>query len=122
MKILFVASEAAPFIKTGGLADVAHSLPKALKKAGIDVRVIIPKYGKISDEFKEKMDHIAEFTVPVGWRNQYCGLDHLKHDGIDFYFMDNEYYFKRNEPYGHYDDGEIFSFFSRGVLESLKHI
>ncbi len=122
MKILFVASEAAPFLKTGGLADVAHSLPKSLKKSGVDIRVIIPKYGKISDEFKEQMDHVAEFTVPVGWRNQYCGLDHLKYDGIDFYFMDNEYYFKRNEPYGHYDDGEIFAFFSRGVLESIKHI
>ena len=122
MKILFVASEAAPFLKTGGLADVAHSLPKALKKAGTDIRVIIPKYGKISDEFKEQMDHIAEFTVPVGWRNQYCGLDHLKYDGIDFYFMDNEYYFKRNEPYGHYDDGEFFAFFSRGVLEAIKHM
>ena len=122
MKILFVASEAAPFLKTGGLADVAHSLPKALKKAGTDIRVIIPKYGKISDEFKSKMDHIAEFTVPVGWRNQYCGLDHLKHDGIDFYFLDNEYYFKRNEPYGHYDDGEIFAFFSRGVLEAIKYM
>ncbi len=169
MKVLFVASEAAPFLKTGGLADVAHSLPKYLKKSGVDIRVIMPKYGKISEEFKEKMDHIAEYTVPVGadvahslpkylkksgvdirvimpkygkiseefkekmdhiaeytvpvgWRNQYCGLDHLKHDGIDFYFMDNEYYFKRNEPYGHFDDGEIFSFFSRGVLESIKHI
>ncbi len=122
MKVLFVASEAAPFLKTGGLADVAHSLPKYLKKSGVDVRVIMPKYGKISDEFKEKMDHIAEYTVPVGWRNQYCGLDHLKYDGIDFYFMDNEYYFKRNEPYGHFDDGEIFSFFSRGVLESIKYI
>ena len=122
MKILFVASEAAPFLKTGGHADVAHSLPKSLKKSGVDIRVIIPKYGKISDEFKEQMDHVAEFTVPVGWRNQYCGLDHLKYDGIDFYFMDNEYYFKRNEPYGHYDDGEIFAFFSRGVLESIKHI
>lgn len=122
MKILFVASEAAPFLKTGGLADVAHALPKYLKKSGIDIRVIMPKYGKISDEFKSKMDHIAEYTVPVGWRNQYCGLEHIKYDGIDFYFMDNEYYFKRNEPYGHYDDGEIFSFFSRGVLESIKYI
>lgn len=122
MKILFVASEAAPFIKTGGLADVAQSLPKALKKLGVDVRVIIPKYEKISEEYKNKMEKVAKFTVPVGWRNQYCGLEHIKHDGVDFYFMDNEYYFKRNEPYGHYDDGEIFSFFSRGVLESIKHM
>ncbi|WP_163468971.1 glycogen synthase GlgA [Fusobacterium sp. IOR10] len=122
MKILFVASEAAPFIKTGGLADVAHSLPKALKKSKVDIRVIIPKYKKISSEYTEKMDKVGEFTVPVGWRNQYCGLYHLKYDGVDFYFMDNEYYFKRNEPYGHFDDGEIFSFFSRGVLESIKHM
>lgn len=122
MKVLFVASEAAPFLKTGGLADVALSLPKALKKSGIDIRVIMPKYGKIADEYKEKMEHLAEYTVPVGWRNQYCGLEHLKYDGIDFYFMDNEYYFKRNEPYGHFDDGEIFSFFSRGVLESIKYM
>ncbi len=122
MKVLFVASEAAPFLKTGGLADVALSLPKYLKKSGIDIRVIIPKYGKIADEFKNKMNHIAEYSVPVGWRNQYCGLDHIKYDGVDFYFIDNEYYFKRHEPYGHYDDGEIFSFFSRGVLESIKHI
>lgn len=120
MKILFVASEAAPFIKTGGLADVAHSLPKALKRSKIDIRVIIPKYNKIPSEFTSKMEHLGEFTVPVGWRNQYCGLEHLKYDGIDFYFLDNEYYFKRNEPYGHYDDGEIFSFFSRGVLEAIK--
>lgn len=122
MKVLFVASEAAPFIKTGGLADVAHSLPKALKKSKVDIRVIIPKYSKISPEYIDKMEHVAEFKVPVGWRNQYCGLEHLKYDGVDFYFMDNEYYFKRNEPYGHYDDGEIFSFFSRGVLEAIKYM
>lgn len=122
MKILFAASEAAPFLKTGGLADVALSLPKYLKKIDIDVRVIMPKYGKISEEFKSKMEKVMEFTVPVGWRNQYCGLEHLKYDGIDFYFLDNEYYFKRETPYGHFDDGEIFSFFSRGILESIKYM
>lgn len=122
MKILFAASEAAPFLKTGGLADVALSLPKYLKKLGVDIRVIMPKYGKISEEFKDKMDKISEFKVPVGWRNQYCGLEHLKYKNIDFYFLDNEYYFKRETPYGFYDDGEIFSFFSRGVLEAIKYI
>ena len=122
MKILFAASEAAPFLKTGGLADVALSLPKYLKKIDIDVRVIMPKYGKISEEFKSKMEKVMEFTVPVGWRNQYCGLEHLKYDGIDFYFLDNEYYFKRETPYGHFDDGEIFSFFSRGILEAIKYM
>ncbi|NME35088.1 MULTISPECIES: glycogen synthase GlgA [Fusobacterium] len=122
MKVLFAASEAAPFLKTGGLADVAYALPKALKKLNIDVRVIIPKYGKIAEEFKEKMEKIAEFKVPVGWRNQYCGLETLEYDGVTFYFLDNEYYFKRPEPYGHYDDGEIFTFFSRAILETLKYL
>lgn len=122
MKVLFAASEAAPFLKTGGLADVAYALPKALKKLNIDVRVILPKYGKISEEFKDKMEKITEFKVPVGWRNQYCGLESLEYDGITFYFLDNEYYFKRPEPYGHYDDGEIFTFFSRAILESLKYL
>ncbi len=94
MKVLFAASEAAPFIKTGGLADVAYALPKALKKIAVDVRVVLPKYGKISEEFKNKMKKIAEFRVPVGWRNQYCGLESLEYDGVTFYFLDNEYYFK----------------------------
>ena len=122
MKVLFAASEAAPFIKTGGLADVAYALPKALKKIAVDVRVVLPKYGKISEEFKNKMKKIAEFRVPVGWRNQYCGLESLEYDGVTFYFLDNEYYFKREEPYGHFDDGEIFTFFSRAILESIKYM
>ncbi len=122
MKILFVASEVAPFLKTGGLADVAYALPKELKKTGVDVRVILPKYGKIAKEYKDKMINLAEFNVKLGWRNQYCGLEYLKLDGIDFYFLDSEFYFKRGEPYGHYDDGEIFSFFSLGVLEAIKHM
>lgn len=122
MKVLFAASEAAPFLKTGGLADVAYALPKALKRIAVDVRVILPKYGKISDKFKSKMKKVAEFKVQVGWRNQYCGLETLEHDGVTFYFIDNEYYFKREEPYGHFDDGEIFTFFSRAVLESIKYL
>jgi starch synthase len=119
MKVLFVASEAYPFIKTGGLGDVAYALPKALRKLGIDVRVIIPKYEQIDNKYVERMEKISEFTIPVGWRNQYCGLLRLDENGIPFYFIDNEYYFKRAKAYGDYDDGEKFSFFSKAVLELL---
>lgn len=122
MKILLVASEAYPFIKTGGLADVAYALPRALKKLGADVRVIIPKYEDISSNYKNKMKHMESFSVNVGWRNQYCGLEYLKYDGIPFYFVDNEYYFKRKGAYGFYDDGERFSYFCKAVLESIEHM
>ncbi|MCY6354605.1 glycogen synthase GlgA [Clostridium sp. ZS2-4] len=122
MKVLFVASEAYPFIKTGGLGDVAYALPKALRKLGIDVRVIIPKYQQISNRYTERMERISEFTVPVGWRNQYCGLLRADEDGIPFYFIDNEYYFKRGTAYGDYDDGERFAFFSKAVLEAISHM
>lgn len=123
MKVLFVASEVYPFIKTGGLADVAYALPKALRKLGIDVRVIMPNYENIPARYKERMEKICSFSVPVGWRNQYAGLLCLKEDGIPFYFIDNEYYFKRNEgAYGYYDDGERFAYFSRSVLESIKYM
>jgi starch synthase len=122
MKILFVASEAHPFIKTGGLGDVAYALPKALKKLGLDVRVIIPKYSDIKEEFKTQMHTLATFNVPVGWRNQYGGLQYLEYDGIPFYFIDNEYYFKRPGSYGFYDDGERFSFFCRAVLEAVDQM
>jgi starch synthase len=120
MKVLFVASEAYPFIKTGGLGDVAYALPKALRKLGIDARVIIPKYSSIPLSFKNCMENIASFTVPVGWRNKYCGLQHLTYDQVPYYFIDNEYYFNRPEIYGFYDDGERFSYFSRAILESIK--
>lgn len=119
MKILYVASEAHPFIKTGGLGDVAYALPKALRKLGMDVRVIIPKYSAIKDEYKSKMHTLATFNVPVGWRNQYGGLQYLEHDGVPFYFIDNEYYFKRDGAYGFYDDGERFAYFDRAVLEAI---
>jgi starch synthase len=122
MKILFVASEAHPFMKTGGLGDVAYALPKALRKLGIDVRVIIPKYYDIKEEFKNKMLTLSTFNVPVGWRNQYGGLQYLEYDGIPFYFIDNEYYFKRPSSYGFQDDGERFSFFCRAVLEGINHM
>ena len=122
MKVLYVASEAYPFAKTGGLGDVAFSLPKALRAMGVDVRVIIPKYSQISPNYLTKMSHIASFRVPVGWRNQYCGLEHLCFEGIPFYFIDNEYYFKRDGCYGFFDDGERFSFFCRAVLESINYM
>ncbi|MGH4118409.1 glycogen synthase GlgA [Clostridium sp.] len=122
MKVLFVASEAYPFIKTGGLGDVAYALPKALRKIGIDARVIIPKYSSIPLQFKNCMETIASFNVTVGWRNQYCGLQYLTYDGIPYYFVDNEDYFKRYETYGCYDDGERFSYFSKAILEAIKYM
>jgi len=120
--VLFVASEAMPFSKTGGLADVAHALPKELRKHGVDARVMITKTFELNETQKEEEEKIAEFTVEVGWRNQYSGLSRLDHDDVPYYFIDNEYYFKRDELYGHYDDGEKFSYFSRAVLESIQHM
>lgn len=122
MKVLFVASEAYPFIKTGGLGDVAYALPKALRKLGIDARVIMPKYSGIPSSFKNCMEDIAKFSVTVGWRNQYCGLEYLTYDELPYYFIDNEYYYNRSEVYGYYDDGERFSYFSKAILESIKHM
>lgn len=122
MKILFVASEAHPFMKTGGLGDVAYALPRALRRLGLDVRVIIPKYLDISESFRKKMLTLATFNVPVGWRNQYGGLQYLEYEDIPFYFIDNEYYFKRSSSYGFYDDSERFSYFCRAVLESINHM
>ena len=120
MKVLFAASEASPFIKTGGLGDVIGALPVALKELGVDARVIIPKYRDISDEIKNKLKYINNFIVKVGWRNQYCGIFEYDYQGVRFYLIDNEYYFKRGGLYGYYDDGEKFAFFSRAVLEFLK--
>ncbi len=122
MNILFVASEGFPFSKTGGLADVIGSLPKALQLQGINVQVILPKYAQIPTSFKKKMKGIKTLTVPVGWRNQYCGIEKLEWEGTDVYFIDNEYYFNREHCYGYYDDGERFAFFSRAVLEALPYL
>lgn len=121
MKVLFIASEAFPFIKTGGLGDVAYALPKALRRLGVDARVIIPKYSLIKDQYKSMMEKIWEFQVPLGYKNKYCGLWKLEYDGVPFYFIDNEEYFKRSEPYGEGDDGEKFAYFSKAVLESIGH-
>lgn len=120
--VLFAASEAVPFIKTGGLGDVAGTLPLALKEAGCDIRVILPKLSSIPEEYKAQMRHVADFHVPVGWRSQYCGLEVLEHKGVTFYFLDNEYYFRRDQAYGFFDDGERMAFFSRGILESLRYM
>ncbi|RDI44381.1 glycogen synthase GlgA [Falsibacillus pallidus] len=122
MKLLFVVSECVPFAKSGGLADVAGALPKKLKERGHDIRVMMPKYGQIPLEFKEKMQHACDFRVQMGWRNQYCGIEKLEWEGIVYYFVDHEYYFNRSEMYGHFDDGERFSFFCRAVLESFEHL
>ncbi|CQR56201.1 glycogen synthase GlgA [Paenibacillus riograndensis] len=120
MKVLFAAAEAHPFVKTGGLADVIGALPKALKGVGVDVRVILPKYRGIPEKFVSQMEHVAALSVPVGWRNQYCGIERIIYDGIPVYFIDNEYYFGRDGIYGYMDDGERFSFFNRAVLECLE--
>lgn len=122
MKVLFAASEAHPFIKTGGLGDVMGALPKSLINLDIDARVVIPKYKNIKDELKQKLQFIKWFTVSVGWRNQYCGVFQYDHDGVIYYFIDNEYYFNRDGLYGYFDDGERFAFFNRAVLELIKEI
>ena len=117
MKILYAASEAAPYAKSGGLADVAGALPKALVNDGIDCRVVMPLYGDI--KIRDGLTYVTNFSVPVGWRSQYCGLFKAEYDGVTYYFIDNEYYFKRSGLYGFYDDGERFAFFARAILEML---
>ena len=116
MKILYAASEATPFAKSGGLADVAGSLPKALVKDGVDARVIMPLYGDL--KFRDKLEYVTNYSVPVGWRSQYCGLFKAEVNGVTYYFLDNEYYFKRWQIYGHFDDCERFAYFSRAVVET----
>ncbi len=122
MKILYAASEALPFIASGGLADVAGSLPVALNAAGNDCRVVMPLYSTIKKELRDTLKLVCEFSVPVSWRNQYCGVYEGLANGVTYYLLDNEYYFKRNTIYGHYDDAERFTFFSRAILEMLAHI
>ena len=119
MKILFATSEAVPFCKTGGLADVAGSLPQALAQAGNEVEVILPLYQRVADKWKDQMEFICHIEVPLGWRRVYCGLFRLEKDGVIWYFVDNEYYFKRDALYGHYDDGERYGFFSRSIISLL---
>lgn len=122
MQIVFASAECAPFVKTGGLGDVAGSLPAALVRAGGEVIVMVPKYATIKDEYKAQMEHFADFYVSLGWRNEYCGLEKLERDGVTYMFVDNERYFARDYPYGFFDDGERFAFFSKAITESLQHL
>lgn len=122
LHVVFASAEAAPFVKTGGLGDVAGSLPHALVAAGAQVIVMVPKYSTIDDSYLSQMEHVTDFYVPLGWRNEYCGLERLVYDGITYLFVDNERYFKRDYPYGFFDDGERFAFFSKAICESLQHL
>lgn len=122
MQIVFASAECAPFVKTGGLGDVAGSLPAALVHAGAEVIVMVPKYATIKDEYKAQMEHFSDFYVSLGWRNEYCGLEKLERDGVTYMFIDNERYFARDYPYGLFDDGERFAFFSKAITESLQHL
>ncbi|GCF95421.1 glycogen synthase [Enterococcus florum] len=122
MKVLFAAAECAPFFKTGGLGDVAGALPKSLKKNGVEVRVVLPYFPKMAAQYKDQIKDLFHFDVYVGWRKQYCGIKYLKHQGIEYYFIDNLYYFDRPELYGYYDDGERFAFFQMALIEMLEKI
>lgn len=122
MNILFVSSEAAPFALSGGLADVAGALPKAINKAGGDCRVVMPLYSIKCEKYRENFEYHCNFSVPVAWRSQYCGIFSTVYEGVTYYFIDNEYYFKREGLYGYYDDAERFAFFSRAVMEMLDYI
>ncbi len=122
MKVLYAASEALPFMASGGLGDVAGSLPQALRKRLIGCRVVMPLYDGIKQELKDTMTFITSISVPVAWRRQYCGIFEAKHNGVIYYFIDNQYYFKRDGIYGYYDDAERFAFFSRAILEMIPYI
>lgn len=122
MKVLYATSEALPFIASGGLGDVAGSLPHALRRRLIGCRVVLPLYDTIKQELKDTMKFITHISVPVAWRRQYCGIFEAKHNGVIYYLIDNQYYFKRDTIYGHYDDAERFAFFSRAVLEIIPYI
>ena len=122
MKVLYAVSECKPFLASGGLGDVAGSLPQALRKRLVGCRVVMPLYDGIKQEYKDEMKFITHISVPVAWRRQYCGIFELRRNGVVYYFLDNQYYFKREGIYGHYDDAERFAFFSRAVLEIIPFI
>ena len=122
MRTLFVAAECAPFFKTGGLGDIAGALPKALKEKGTEIKVVLPYFTKIADQYKEQIQDLFSYEVNVGWRKQYCGVKYLSLKGIDYYFLDNLYYFDRPDLYGYYDDGERFAFFQLAVIELMEKI
>lgn len=120
--IIFASAEGAPFSKTGGLGDVAGSLPQALAAAGAHVCVVLPYYKATADAFGDQMEHVTQFYVNLGWRNEYCGLKHLKRNSVDFYFIDNERYFFRDALYGYFDDGERFAYFSKAITECIQYL
>ena len=120
--VLFAIFEASPFIATGGLGEVGGALPPALQKAGCHVQVILPKFQFIAQEFRDQMEHVADFYVPLAWRSQYCGIEKLDYNNVTYFFIDNEYYFYRDGIYGFGDDAERIAFFDKAVLESLQHI
>ena len=123
MKVLFCASECVPFVKTGGLADVAGALPAALSREGADVRVMLPKYGMIDEYWKRRMEHVCDFEVLFGWEKVYCGVERVVDNGITYYFIDNESYFYVNEIYGDgVSEGIRFAFFCRAILEAMPRI
>ncbi len=122
LRILFVSSEVAPFAASGGLGEVAGSLPVCLNEKGCDVRVILPLYGTVKQEWRDRMTFLFNMFVRLSWRSQYCGVFELKDRGVTYYFLDNEFYFKRDKLYGYYDDGERFAFFSKAVLETLDRL
>ena len=121
-KVLFAVFEAVPFVKTGGLGDVGGSLPPALCRAGAEVRVILPKFASIPQEYRDAMTHVTDFYLYLGWRRQYCGIEMLERDGVVWYFVDNEYYFGREAPYGYYDDGERVAYFAKAVCECIQYL
>ena len=120
MRVLFTGAECAPFFKTGGLGDVLGALPNQLAKEGVDVGVVIPLYQDLPEKYRKKLEYQGNFIVPVGWRNQYCGIFTLKRNGVTYFFVDNEYYFKRPGIYGYYDDGERFAFFQQAVIMMME--
>ena len=120
--VLFAAFESVPFMKTGGLGDVAGSLPQAIKAEGCDIRVMIPKFMTIPEAYKNQMTHVVDFRVDLGWRNLFCGIESLTYNGVIYYFVDNEYYFMRDKAYGYFDDGERIAFFAKAVVESLQYL
>ncbi len=122
MKIIYTSSEAIPYAASGGLADVAGSLPQALNRLGDECIVVMPLYASVKPELREKLEFITNYTVPVGWRNQYCGVFQGEFNGVKYYLLDNEYYYNRQGMYGFYDDAERFVFFSRAVLELIRYI
>ena len=122
LRVTFIASEAVPFAKTGGLGDVAGSLPQALAAAGLDVRLLIPKYASIPAHLRERFELQVAFTTKLSWRNAYVGVERMEHDGVSVFAIDNEYYFKRGQLYGEFDDGERFAYFAKAACEAMAQL